>query len=65
MLPHPWFNAPHRRVLTCAFCAIWFAVELWKSPGSVWTVVAGGVTAWTLWDFFLAGHYPVTPPPEN
>lgn len=61
MLPHPWFNPLYRRILTCAFCALWCAVEFWKAPGSIWAILAAGFTAWTLFDFFLARNYPVKP----
>ena len=59
MQPHPWFNPLYRRVLTACVCVIWLAVEAYSDPGSIWSLLAMGVTAWAVWDFFLAGHYPV------
>ena len=48
MLPHPWFNPLYRRLLTTVFCAVWLAIELWKAPSSIWTILAAGFTAWTV-----------------
>lgn len=59
MKPHPWFNPLYRRILTMLFCLIWLGIEAYSDPGGLWTLMALAVTAWGVWDFFLAGHYPV------
>ena len=59
MQPHPWFNPLYRRILTAAFCILWLGFEAHNDPGSMWTLIFTGISAWAIWDFFLAGRYPV------
>ncbi len=58
--PHPWLMPLHRRVLTTLVCAAWLAIEAWFAPQDIWFWLALFATGYALWDFFLAGKYPLT-----
>ena len=57
--PHPWLDPLYRRVGVVLFICAWLAVEFWTEPGGLWFWMMVAVLAWAIWDFFLAGNYPM------
>lgn len=57
MAAHPWFEPLGRRIAVTVICALWLVFESVYEPGSLWFWLALAACAWSLWDFFLSGHY--------
>jgi hypothetical protein len=50
---HPFYKPLWVRVALLAFCAGWFAFELFYSKDPLFTLLSGLATAYVAWAFFL------------
>jgi hypothetical protein len=57
---HPWLDPLYRRIGVVLFICGWIAFELWTEPGGFWLWMMVAALAWAIWDFFLAGNYPMS-----
>lgn len=50
---HPFFKPLWRRILVFVICVGWTGFEVVYGQDSFWLVIAGGMTLYAAWDFFL------------
>ena len=55
-MAHSWFQPLSRRLAALVFCLLWLAFEFWMQE-PFWLLLAGAVTLYAVWDFFLSGNY--------
>lgn len=57
---HPFFRPLWRRVAVVAVCAAWSIFEF-SNGATMWGTIAGGFTAYAVWQFFFLYKEPAEP----
>ena len=56
-LTEAWFRPLPRRIAVVAVCGAWLAIELIFVRSELWTLLAAGMTAYAVWEFFISEKY--------